>query len=794
MLIEPLRPEQLRSICSPDCFEFTSTAELPSSNMIIGQPRGIQAIKFGVSIQNEGYNIYIMGETGTGRTTAIEHFLREQAQQQSVPDDWLYVHNFQIPHQPQAIALPAGKGKAFQTDMRQLIASLQRELPRAFSTKTYEDAVATVTQQLKEEQQQLLNGLREKAISQRMDVVNTPSGYFVAPIREGQPLSPEAFQALPTTEQQEIQTQQELLAAKLEEVLNQMYQLENKIRGEIDRIDRQVAETATQRFFDDIQRKYAEYAMIVTHLKAVHEDVVNKINDFVPTQTSDIPVDLRRYEVNLLVDNSQMEGAPVIMETNPTYHNLIGRIEYEMRDGVLSTHFTHIKAGSLHKANGGYLILHAEDILNEPTAWETLIRTLKTQELIIQTTTRGNGGQVIAKSLTPLSIPLSVKIILLGSPQLFYYLYEEEIDFKFLFKVRADFDLTIPRDELHIQQYAQFVATRCHEENLRHFERSAVAKVVEFGSWLATHQQKLSTRFGQVADLVREASYWAGIHEREVVTAVDVQKALTERAQRANLMEEKLREQIITGSVFIATDGVMVGQVNGLTVLDTGDYSFGQPGRITARTFMGNDGIVHIERETNMSGPIHEKGVLTLTGYLGGMYAQHNPLTVTASLTFEQNYSLVDGDSASSAELFALLSSLSRIPIKQGIAVTGSVNQRGEVQPIGGVNEKIEGFFHICQARGLTGEQGVLIPAGNVPYLMLHEDVVTAVTEGVFHVWPIKTIDEGIEILTGVTTGTPNEAGHYAENTFHYAVQKRLVELAEELGSFGKSESNEGDE
>jgi predicted ATP-dependent protease len=549
-------------------------------------------------------------------------------------------------------------------------------------------------------------------------------------------------------------------------------------------IDREVAETTIQHRFDHLKEQYDDQDEVLIYLNEVHQDVLDQIEDFNPPLDRSEEIDLRRYEVNLLVDNSPTKGAPVILERHPTYHNLFGRLEYEMTSGVVSTHFTNIKCGSLHWANGGYLIMNAHDLLKNPIAYEALKRALKGEEIRVQPSAMLDNNQLLAKSLDPEPIELSVKIILMGSLQLYYTLYEYDEDFRILFKVRSDFDSTMPREQAQLDEYAEFVASRSHEEGLRHFDPSAVAKVIEYGSRLAGHQKKLSTRFGIVADLVREASYWAGRNGRETVRADDVQQAIDERIYRANLYEERLHEQVLEDTLFIATEGSVVGQVNGLSVLDTGEYAFGQPGRITARVFMGEEGVLHIERETKMSGPLHDKGLLTLRGYLGGTYAQYQPLSLTASLTFEQSYGGIDGDSASSTELYALLSGLSRLPIKQGIAVTGSVNQMGEVQPIGGVNQKIEGFFRICDERGLTGEQGVIIPASNVDNLMLHVDVVNAVSEGRFHIWAVESIDEGIELLTDIPAGERQEDGSYPEGTVHNSVQARLLQLAEELKDF----------
>jgi lon-related putative ATP-dependent protease len=783
--VPALKPENLRQICPPDNFSFNSTAELQADTQIIGQPRGVRSIAFGIGINSQGYNIYALGAHGTGRATAIEHYLQQQTRTTPVPDDWIYVHNFTVPHQPRAIQLPAGKGAQFKTRMAQLIADLKQDLPQAFDTDSYRESINSIQQAIEQEQNDLLQALQKKAAAVNFSLIRIPSGFAIAPVQDGQQLTEEQVQQLPLDARQEMELQAKKLTGELDEVAYKIHEMELKARQTMKKIDREVGQAAVLHHFDDIKAVYAEEEEMCLYLDEVQEDVLNQIGDFAPPVESTEAIDLSRYAVNVLVNNVDTKGAPVIVEANPTYSGLFGRLEYEMRNGLVTTHFSNIKCGSLHWANGGYLILNAHDLLKHPDAWEALKRAIKSEKISVQPPASMNSGQVFAKTLDPEPIPLSIKIILTGSVGMYYSLFEQDEDFNTLFKVRADFDSTMPRDKEAILAYAHFIANRCHQEGLRHFDRTAVAKVVEFGSRLAAHQKKLSTLFGMMADLVREASYWAGENGRSQVTASDVQEALAERTQRANQLEKHIFEQFLNETVFIATEGTVVGQLNGLSVIDTGDYSFGQPGRITARTFMGDEGIVQIERETEMSGPIHEKGVLTINGYLGGTYAQHQPLSLTASLTFEQNYGGIDGDSASSTELYALLSSLSEIPIKQSLAVTGSVNQRGEIQPIGGANQKIEGFFRLCEARGLTGEQGVLIPASNVDNLMLNEKVVTAVSEGKFHIWPIATLDEGIELLTGVPAGKRKKDGSYPKGTVHYAVQTRLLQLAEELSNFG---------
>ena len=791
MPVPSLPADKVRRFQDPDTFSFETTAGLPAHGHIIGQPRGTRAIEFGIGIQNQGYNIYVLGNTGTGRTTAIERFLQEQTRHRPTPEDWIYVHNFTTPHQPRAIELPPGEGAVFQERMNRLIANLKIDLPQAFATDTYRDTIEAIQHAFEEQRAELLRGLQHKAAAAGLALLKTPSGYLVAPVQDGRQLSPGDLQQMPVAQRQRLEEQHQVLTDELDDVLQQIYELEQQTRREMKQIDRQVADTAVQHHFENLRALYQGQAEMLLYLEEVRQDVLNQIDDFTPPLDSAEVIDLSRYEVNVIIDNARTAGAPVVVEANPTFHNMFGRLEYQMRSGDLFTHFTNIRSGSLHRANGGYLIMDAQDLVRNGDAWEALKRAIKAQSIQVQPQATIDAGRVLAKSLDPEPIPLSVKVILIGSLGLYYYLHEQDEGFSTLFKVRADFGSTMPRHDEHVKEYALFVARLCHQENLCHFDRAAVAKVVEYGSRLAEHQEKLSTLFGAIADLIREASYWAGVNGRTLVTAADVQQALAERTHRASRMEEELLEQILDDSIFIATEGSVVGQVNGLAIIDTGDYSFGQPGRITVRTFMGEEGVVHIERETEMSGPIHEKGVLTLTGYMGGTYAQHQPLSLTASLTFEQNYVTIDGDSASCSELYAMLSSLSEIPVRQGIGVTGSVNQRGEVQPIGGVNEKIEGFFRLCRARGLAGEQGVVIPASNADNLMLHEDVVAAIGKGQFHIWSINHIDEGIELLTGVPAGRRDENGGYPEGTVHHFVQSRLYELAKELNKFGDDDDDE---
>jgi lon-related putative ATP-dependent protease len=783
-----LTAEQLRHVCDPAQFDFVTTAELSLDGSIIGQARGTAAIEFGIGMRSHGYNIYVLGETGTGRTTAIRRFLEEKTSGEPVPPDWVYVHNAAVAHQPRAIALPPGEGARLKSEMVTLVERLKGEIRKAFDSEGYRDTLEQLRRQMAVSQNVIMQELQQKVAQEGFTLVNTPSGLTLGPMVEGQLMPPEAFHQLPLEQRRALEEKQQTLNAELEDALHAARRVEMEAREEIRRLDRQVAAAAAERHFGSMGQSYAGQPEVAQYVAQLQDELLDHLGEFLPADEGQEEPDLRRYEVNLLVDNSATEGAPVIIESNPTYYNLFGRIEYELRLGVMSTHFTNIKPGSLHRANGGYLVLAARDLMRNGPVWEALKRAIKDKKIVIQSPDHLDGGQATAKSLDPQPIPLDLKIILMGSPSLYYLLVEQDEEFGELFKVKADFDTVMERDPAHVRAYAHFVAARCHDEGLREFDREAVAQVVEYGSRLAGRQDKLSARFGHIADLVREANYWAGAADHPVVTADDVRRALGERERRANLVEEKVMEEIQDRILLIATEGSAVGQVNGLSVLDLGDYAFGHPTRITARSFMGEDGVIHIEREVELAGAVHNKGVLTLAGYLGGNYAGEQPLSLSASVTFEQTYGGVDGDSASMAEALALISSIGNIPLKQEMAVTGSINQQGEAQPIGGATEKVEGFFAVCQARGLTGNQGVIIPAANVESLMLKEEVVAAVRQGHFHVWAVTTIDQAIELMSGRPAGERNKRGNYPRGTVHHAAQSRLLKWALSLKAFGDND------
>lgn len=791
--LKALSPESLRYICDPATLPFETTADLQPSQVLTGQPRVAKALEFGIGLKSKGYNTYAMGSPGTSGTAAIKHFIQERCRQEPTPPDWVYVHNFETPHRPVPISLPAGRGAVFQQDMKHLVETLRTGLPQAFDSLAYRNPVRVLEEKLDRQRQELIGPLERRATEEGFGLQETANGLIVAPTEEAREEMTNGS-APSVEEQQSLRDTQRALQGELQDILRELRVLERAAFEERKKLDRQAIEAELQDEFDALRAAHGDQPEVLKHLDAVFQDLLDQVvgsaSSFEQSDVEDV-VDLRRYEVNLLVDNSKLEGAPVIVQVDPTHENLFGRLEFDMHANSPVAHFTRMKPGDLHLANGGYLILCANDFARQREVWEALKQALRTEEIELRPP-RSDGP--MAAPLWPQPIKCNVKIILVGNADIYYALYDNDEEFRDLFKVRADFSDTMPRDPAHELGYAQFIAGMCQEEKLRPFDRSALGKVIEFGSRTAGHQQKLTARFGLVTDLVREASYWAGCAAHDVVTAEDVQRALDERTHRTNQAAELLREEIIEGHLFIATEGWVVGQVNCLSIQEIGDFSFGHPGRITARTYLGDSGVIHIERETDMSGPLHQKGVLTLNAYLGGTYAQHQPLSLNASLTFEQYYGGVEGDSASSTELYALISSLSGLPVNQAISVTGSVNQRGEVQPIGGVNDKIEGFYDVCRERGLTGGQGVIIPASNVVNLMLREDVVQAVADGRFFIWPVATIDEGIEILMDMPAGERgDETGDYPEGTVHHAVKKRLLEMALELKSFGDRDGENRD-
>jgi len=800
--VKRLEAGQLIQRCDPGQLLFENTDELEGlEDTMLGQPRAAEAMQFGMGIERDGYNFFALGPTGLGKRDFVQDFFERRAKEEAVPADWCYVNNFEDGHKPNAISLPAGKGVAFRDDMDELIDELDAALSAAFDSEEYQSRRQSITEEFQERQSEAFSELRRKAEEKGIGLIRTPAGLAFAPIRDGEVLSPEEVQNLPEEEQQRMQEDIQELQEELQKILQQVPTWQKKMQERMRELNREMAHLAVGGLIDELREEYSDYDEVVEFLDRVEEDVVENAQQFLGgEQQQQNPLQAlvggggqpgrqesltRRYRVNLLVDNSETEGAPVLYEDNPTYQNLIGRIEHRAQMGALFTDFNLIKSGSLHRANGGYLLLNARDVLMQPYAWDALKRALQAERLRIESLGQ-RLGLISTVSLEPESIPLDIKVALIGERLLYYLLWQLDPDFAELFKVEVDFEDQMDRSDENQQLYCRLIGTMVQREKLQPFDRAAVARVIEHSSRLVGDAEKLSTHMQDVRDLLRQSDYWARDSGNGVVTADDVQKAIDAAIYRADRVRERVHEAILRDTLLIDSEGKEVGQINGLSILQLGGFMFGRPTRITAQLRLGKGDVVDIEREVELSGPIHSKGVLILAGFLGGRYATDKPLALSASLVFEQSYSGVEGDSASSAELYALLSAIAEVPIQQNLAVTGSVNQRGKVQAIGGVNQKIEGFFDICKARGLTGDQGVLIPASNVKNLMLQQRVVDAVEAGDFHIYPVETVDQGIEILTGMPAGERDEEGNYPEDTINYLVEKRLAELAERRAKYAE--------
>jgi lon-related putative ATP-dependent protease len=787
--------EKLRWVCDEDQFDFATTAEIPELESAIGQERALKSIDFGLDMQMDGFNLYLAGETGTGRSSTIMNILKKRARTEPAPHDWCYVNNFKSPDKPLSLSLPAGKGSELAKDMKELLETMHSIIPKALDSKEYETNKTTIMEGYQEANASLFTKLEKEAEEKGFALQRTVSGLVMVPQKEGRNYTQEEYDALIDEEKHKIDETGKELTEKLNDVLRVVRENEKATKDMLAQLDRSLGLAAVGHHIDPLKEKYADFPKVTSYLEEIQEDILLNLEDFKDQgqpQPSPLPgikiphqePSFERYAVNVLVDNKDNLGAPVVFEANPTYNNLFGRIEHVMQmGGVATTNFTLVKPGALHRANGGYLILDAREVLINPFSWDSLKRCIKNSEIKIEDVLEQYRVMSVA-SLKPQPVPLQAKIIMIGVPWIYYLLFYMEPDYRKLFKVKADFDNRITRTSEIMKDYALFVANHCKNENLLPFDRSGIAGLLEHAARIVEDQHKLSTQFLEISDLIREASYWAAKDNSPIVTRKFVKHAIKEEIYRNNRIEERIQEMIDEGTIMVDTEGVEVGQINGLSVMSLGDYMFGRPSRLTVRVYMGRGGMVNIEREVKLSGPIHDKGVLILTGYLGGKYAHDKPLSFSASICFEQSYDGVEGDSASSTELYALLSALSGAPLKQGIAVTGSVNQLGRVQPIGGVNYKIEGFFAVCKARGLTGDQGVMIPETNVRHLMLNDEVVEAVSTGKFHIWSVSTIDQGIEILTGIPAGERGADGSYAEGTINYLVDKRLQEFGESMKKF----------
>jgi len=800
---EEVPVEKLRWRCDPNSFPMETTEAIEPCQEIIGQERALEAIRVGLEIKSIGYNIFVTGLAGTGRFTTIKAVFEEMDVKGKIPNDLCYVNNFKNPDMPHMLSLPAGQGNGFKKEMETLIETLKKKVPLIFENESYLNKKKELVEGFRNRQAEMFREFEKKVNKEGFALVQIQMGPYsrpgIVPMVEGNPVNIEQLETMveenkfSREELERIKGKQAELINELEEIFKATRKSEKEIKDELSALDTQMISPAVKDSITDIKERF-DYEKIHHYLDGVQEDIVANFHRFkekeesppspIPGLVLPQPADtFAEYQVNVLVDNSETKGAPIIVEMTPNYRNLFGTIERVVdRSGVWKTDFTHIKAGSFLRANGGYLVFNALDGLVEPGVWPALKRTLKNQVMEVQTFDPFYFFATTA--LKPEPIECNTKIIMIGDTHLYHLLFNQDDDFKKIFKIKADFDSVTGKDEDKIRQYASFIRKVCDEEKLRPFDRTGVAAVVEHGVRIAGRQKKLSTRFHLIADLLREANYWAGKDGSTVVKEAHVDKAIEKRAYRLNLVEEKIQEMIDDGTILIDSDGMVAGQVNGLSVYNLGDYAFGKPSRITVKTSLGKAGIINIEREVEMSGPIHNKGVYILSGYLRDRYAQDKPITMSASICFEQSYSGVEGDSASSTELYGLLSSLSGLPLRQDIAVTGSVNQKGEVQPIGGVNEKIEGFFEVCKAKGLTGKQGVMIPHLNIDDLMLRKDVVQTVQEGKFRVYPVKTIDQGIAILTGVEAGERLEDGRFKEGTVNNLVDRKLQELGKKIKEY----------
>lgn len=787
-MAQELKYSQLKNGCFPEDFSFSTTGEILPLDGIIGQERAVRAFDFGLMVKMKGYNIYMAGPSGTGKTTYARKSTEKLAATEPVPRDWCYVYNFQNPRNPLALRFEKGMGKQFKEDMSELVQLLKSEIQKVFRAEEYEKQKSELLRSFDEKRNDLMEDMSKMAAEYEFQVKTTNSGIYFMPIVNGSAIGEEEYDDLPEDVKSVIERNSQVVQEKAGAIMRDIRELDKVSKKQLEQLDYQVGMFAIGHHISGVQDKYQDYKRVIDYINDVREDVLENISQFYEDEeeseeglSSLLPMlgkkpmeDVTlKYKVNLIVDHSKSEGAPVVVSFNPTYSNLIGEVEYDSEFGNLTTDFMKIKGGLFHKANGGYLIVQAQDVLSLPQAWEALRRVMKTKEINMDSN-RDQLGATVAPTLKPEPIPADIKVIMIGSNYYYELLSEYDEEFEKFFKIKADFDYEMPRNDENMWKLASFIKRFVEQEKTIDFDVSAVCAIVEHSSRMVERQNKLSTRFNQLAEILCEAVTWAKMEEAKVVTAAHVHKTIFEKEQRLKLYEDKLGEMLDENVIMIATQGSEVGQINGLAVLDMGSYAFGNPSRITATTYVGKAGIINIEKEARMSGHTHDKGVQIISGFLGQTYAQEFPLSLSCRICFEQNYNGIDGDSASSTELYCILSSLSEMPIRQDLAVTGSVNQKGEIQAIGGVTYKIEGFFDLCKKRGLTGNQGVLIPVSNINDLVLNDEVVDAVKNGQFHIYPISKIEEGIELLMGMPAGKKDSSGKYPENSINGLVMKKL--------------------
>lgn len=796
--MEELKPENLKNVCSCEKFTFTSTNEVQPLINIVGQDRAIRAIETGLNTKADGFNIFITGPTGTGRNTTIKAILEERAKKEEIPNDWCYVYNYSDPNSPNAISLKPGEGSKFKRDMSNFINIAKERILKAFESEEYDDEKNKITNNINEKSIALSDEINKIAMQLGFQVTYSPAGVFTIPIVDGKPIKPEEYQKLPEEKKTEIEKNRQILQNEINAAIKKGQQLERELREKLDELDEKIGLFAIEGLIDDLKQKYSHNDEILAYLDNVKNDIIENINFFKNLDKAKKPASefdpesrsyslfFQRYSVNLMVDNKETKGAPVIFELNPTYYNLFGSLEYRQEFGSWTTDLSLIRGGSFLKANGGYIVLQAMDVLNSLFVWDTLKRTLKSKKLVIENLEE-QIKIIPTVSMKPEPIPVSVKVILVGSSYVYSVLFSYDDDFRKLFKIRAQFDYEMERNDETEGLYASFISSRCREAGKGvHFSSDGIAEVIEYGSRLAEDKYKLTTQFSNIVDIVNESIQWALRQDRNIVTKDDVRKTIEEKKYRSNLIEEKIQEMIKDDLVHIDVSGTEIGQINGLSVLSTGEYEFGRPSRITATSSIGRGNVINIEKESKLSGPIFDKGVMVISSYLSSKYCNNKPFPLSVTICFEQSYEGVEGDSASAAELITILSSISEIPIRQDLAITGSVDQHGNIQPIGGVNYKIEGFFNICKEKGLTGKQGVVIPIQNVRHLMLSDEVINAVKEGKFHIYSISNINEGLEIFSGMKAGEQNQDGTFPDGTFNKIVNDKLMNYIEISRKFSK--------
>lgn len=780
--------KDLKMFCDSNIFNFNTTADLENITTGIGQERGIKALEFGLQVDVKGYNLYIEGPSGVGKTMYTKNYLTSISKKQKVPADWCYIYNFDNPNEPIAVSLPAGQGKVFKEAMDGFILEVKKDIKNTFNADDFEKEKALIKQEFEEKRSNILDKLNEDASKYNFQVKSSQNGIYMMPIVEGKAIDEEEFDKLNTSIKQEYEEKSVIVQNQIMEAIEQIKIIERQSDKKISEWQSNIALLTINVHINYLKSQFKRNKKITKFLNDVKQDVLKNVSYFLEEdkekekQQQVNPVNKKQdpslnYRVNLFVDNSNREGAPVIMDSNYSYHNIFGSLEYENYYGSLKTDHTMLKPGLLQQANGGYIIFQAKDLLQNNMCYESLKKALRVKELSIENTTDQRSSMVMV-SLKPEPIPLDLKVILVGNSSIYQTLLSVDSDFRKLFKVKVEFEDDAPFNEKNANKLAQIIHGFCEVEEIPHLDKSAMSRLIEYSSKIAGSHKKLSTRFDNLTQIVAEAATWAKMSKSKVVTEEYINKALVERIERVKKFDSKYMEMIKDNSLLIDTKGLEVGTLNGLTVMTIGDYSFGKPAKITVNTYTGKNGIVNIEREVELSGSTHSKGVLILTGYLGEMFAQDIPLCLTASICFEQLYNGVDGDSASSTELYGLLSSLSGIPIKQSIAVTGSVNQKGQIQPIGGVNEKIEGYYQICKMRGLDGSHGVMIPVQNIDNLQLSDEIIDSVKNGLFHIYAISTIEEGIEVLTGVPAGKKDKNGHFPAGTVNYLVYEKLKKYA----------------